>query len=102
MAADNSTVHRYLKPAGFMSSTDHSGPLLIVNLVSLLLLLGTVALRIYLARRVKSDHIAIYKDDLFFLAGTVGSLLVHAHDQPYQSVAGVRRSRVCFDMGRSI
>ena len=59
-----------------MSSTDHSGALLIVNLVGLILSLGTVALRIFLAQRVKSDQIVIYKDDLFFLAGIVGSLPV--------------------------
>ena len=59
-----------------MSSTDHSGALLIVNLVGLILSLGTVALRIFLAQRVKSDQIVMYKDDLFFLAGIVGSLPV--------------------------
>jgi hypothetical protein len=73
MATDNATTqsHQHLKPAGFVSATDDSGSLLIVNLVGLILALASVYLRIFLARRNAGTWFPRHKDDLFCFAATV-------------------------------
>jgi hypothetical protein len=71
MASDNATIGQYLAPAGYTTATDNGGALLIVNLIGLILMLASVGLRIFIARRVTSSEIAIYKDDLFCFAAAV-------------------------------
>jgi hypothetical protein len=71
MASDNATTEHYLAPAGYTNSTDNGGALLIVNLIGLILVLASVGLRIFIARRVSTSEIAIYKDDLFCFAAAV-------------------------------
>jgi hypothetical protein len=71
MTTDNATTEQYLAPAGYMTATDNGGALLIVNLIGLILVVASVALRIFIARRVTTNEIAIYKDDLFCFAATV-------------------------------
>jgi hypothetical protein len=71
MASDNATMAQYLAPAGYMTATDNGGALLIINLIGLILMLASVGLRIFIARRVTTSEVAIYKDDLLCFAAAV-------------------------------
>jgi hypothetical protein len=54
----------YSTPYAAITSTDHGGPLLIVNLVGLFISFFSVGVRIYLANRDRDKGWAVFKDDL--------------------------------------
>jgi hypothetical protein len=73
-----------VRPPGIVSPTDHSGKLLIVDVIALTLTLFSVGLRIYdSSRKTRSRNaFACYKDDLLcFLAAVRCRLPSDARDR---------------------